>query len=48
MLHQLLKRAIEIGPERPIIEDNGSWTTAAELERLTSRLASGLAAMGLE
>lgn len=48
MLHQLLKRTLEIGPERPILEDNGAWTTAAELERLTSRLASGLAAMGLE
>lgn len=48
MLHQLLTRTLEIGPDRPILESNGSWTTAAELERLTSRLASGLAAMGLE
>lgn len=48
MLHQLLTRTLEIGPYRPILESNGIWTTAAELERLTSRLASGLTAMGLE
>lgn len=48
MLHQLLRHTLEIDPDRPILECNGSWTTAAELERLASRLASGLAAMGLE
>ena len=48
MLHHLLKRPLEIDPDRPTLELDGSWTTAAELERLTSRLASGLAAMGLE
>ncbi len=48
MLHQLLRHALEIDPDRPILECDGSWTTAAELERLASRLASGLAAMGLE
>ena len=48
MLHHLLKRLLEIDPDRPTLELDGSWTTAAELERLTSRLASGLAAMGLE
>ena len=48
MLHQLLNRTLELGPDRPILECAGSWTTAAELERLASRLASGLAAMGLE
>jgi acyl-CoA synthetase (AMP-forming)/AMP-acid ligase II len=48
MLHQLLRHTLEIAPDRPILECDGSWTTAAELERLASRLASGLAAMGLE
>lgn len=48
MLHDLLRRPLETEPERPILECHGSWTTAAELERLTSRLASGLAAVGLE
>ena len=48
MLNHLLKRLLEIDPDRPTLELDGSWTTAAELERLTSRLASGLAAMGLE
>jgi len=48
MLHQLLKRTLEIDPGREILESDGSWSTAAELERLASRLASGLAAMGLE
>ena len=48
MLHRLLKRSVEIDPDRPILECDGSWTTAVELERLASRLASGLAAMGLE
>lgn len=48
MLHHLLKRSLEIDPDRPILESDGQWTTAAELERLASRLASGLAAMGLE
>lgn len=48
MLHDLLKRTLEIDPDRQILECDGSWTTAADLERLTSRLASGLAAIGLE
>lgn len=48
MLHRLLERSIEIDPNRAILECDGSWTTAVELERLASRLASGLAAMGLE
>ncbi len=48
MLHHLLKRVLEIDPARPILESDGAWTTAADLERLASRLASGLAAMGLE
>jgi len=48
MLHHLLKRCLEIDPDRPILESDGEWTTAADLERLASRLASGLAAMGLE
>jgi acyl-CoA synthetase (AMP-forming)/AMP-acid ligase II len=48
MLHQLLNHALEIDPAKPIVESDGSWTTAAELERLASRLASGLAAAGLE
>jgi long-chain acyl-CoA synthetase len=48
MLHHLLKRTLETAPDRPILECDGSWTTAAELERLTARLASGLAATGLE
>ena len=48
MLHHLLKQVLEIDPARPILESDGAWTTAADLERLASRLASGLAAMGLE
>jgi acyl-CoA synthetase (AMP-forming)/AMP-acid ligase II len=48
MLHHLLKRVLEIDRERPILECDGAWTTAADLERLASRLASGLAAIGLE
>ena len=48
MLHHLLNRTLEIDPDRPVVECAGSWTTAAELERLASRLASGLAAIGLE
>jgi acyl-CoA synthetase (AMP-forming)/AMP-acid ligase II len=38
MLHHLLKHALDIDPERPIVESDGSWTTAAELERLASRV----------
>lgn len=48
MLHRLLHRVLEIDPGRPVIESDGAWTTAAELERAAARLASGLAAMGLE
>ena len=48
MLHDLLRRSLATDPSRLIIESGESWTTAAELERLTSRLSSGLAAMGLE
>jgi long-chain acyl-CoA synthetase len=48
MLHHLLKRCLEIDPDRPILECDGAWTTAADLERMASRLASGLAAIGLE
>ena len=48
MLHHLLKRVLEIDRERPILECDGAWTTAADLERMASRLASGLAAIGLE
>ncbi|MFM8707515.1 MAG: AMP-binding protein [Planctomycetia bacterium] len=48
MLHHLLQRSLASAPDRPILESDGSWTTAAELERLTARLASGLAACGLE
>ncbi len=48
MLHHLLTRALEMDADRPILESNGSWTSAAELERLVARLASGLTAIGLE
>ena len=48
MLHDLLRHPLETDPARPILESGEAWTTAAELERLTSRLSSGLAAMGLE
>ena len=48
MLHDLLRQPLAIDPDRPILECHGTWTTAAELERLASRLASGMAAMGLE
>lgn len=48
MLHNLLHRTLETDPDRPTLDCSGSWTSAAELERLTTRLASGLAAAGLE
>jgi acyl-CoA synthetase (AMP-forming)/AMP-acid ligase II len=48
MLHDLLRRSLETDPTRPILESGESWTTAAEVKRLTSRLSSDLAAMGLE
>ena len=48
MLQHLLSRAVEIYLARPIIECVGFWTRAAELDRLVSRPASGLVAMGLE
>lgn len=48
MLHHLLSNALALDPDRPILESDGNWTTAAELERLATRLASGLQAMGLE
>jgi len=48
MLHHLLERTLALDPDRQILECGGAWTTAAELERLASRLASGLAAIGLE
>ena len=48
MLQHLLNRSVETDPDRPILECDGSWTTAAELDQLASRLASGLAAIGLE
>jgi non-ribosomal peptide synthetase component E (peptide arylation enzyme) len=48
MLHHLLNTALEIDPDRPVLECDGAWTTTAELERLAARLASGLAALGLE
>ena len=48
MLHRLLERALATDPDRPLLECGGTWTTAADLERLASRLASGLAATGLE
>jgi long-chain acyl-CoA synthetase len=48
MLHNLLKRTLESDPDRPVLECDGIWTSAAEVERLATRLASGLAAAGLE
>lgn len=48
MLHHVLDPLLAIDPNRPILECDGSWATAAELDRLAARLASGLAAMGLE
>ena len=48
MLQHLLQRTLKLDCKRPILECNGSWTTAEELEQLASRLASGLDAMGLE
>ncbi|MFM8895632.1 MAG: class I adenylate-forming enzyme family protein, partial [Actinomycetales bacterium] len=48
MMHHVITRALEIDADRPILESDGVWTTAAELERLVARLASGLTAIGLE
>jgi long-chain acyl-CoA synthetase len=48
MLHDLLRSPLETDPARPILEFGGAWTTAAELEKLVSKLASGLDALGLE
>jgi acyl-CoA synthetase (AMP-forming)/AMP-acid ligase II len=48
MLHHLLRRSLEIDPARPVLDCDGVWFSASELERLASRLASGLAAAGLE
>ena len=48
MLHHVLDPLLAIDPNRPILECDGAWATAAELDRLAARLASGLAAMGLE
>lgn len=48
MLHELLKPTLDFDRERPILESQGTWTTAGELEKMTSRLASGLVAAGLE
>lgn len=42
MLHHLLTHTLEIEPARPIVENDGSRTTAADPERLAARLASGL------
>lgn len=48
MLHQLLRQPLAVAPDRPILEADGVWLTAAELEQRTARLASGLLAAGLE
>ena len=48
MLHQLLRQPLAAAPDRPILEADGVWLTAAELEQRTARLASGLLAAGLE
>ena len=48
MLHKILATALTTHPDRPMIESDGTWTTASELERMVSRLASGLVAAGLE
>ena len=48
MLHELLRPTLELDPARPIIESQGIWTTAGDLEQMASRLASGLVAAGLE
>ena len=48
MLHALLDRALAAEPGRPVLDCGGAWTSAADLERLAARLASGLAAAGLE
>jgi len=48
MLHALLERTLQADPHRPLLDCGGAWTSAAELERLAARLASGLAAAGLE
>jgi long-chain acyl-CoA synthetase len=48
MLDNLLTRTLASEPDRPVLDCGGSWTSAAELERRASRLASGLAAAGLE
>ena len=48
MLPQLLRQPLTVAPDRPILEADGVWLTAAELEQRTARLASGLLAAGLE
>jgi long-chain acyl-CoA synthetase len=48
MLHQLLRQPLAAAPDRPLLETDGHWLTAAELEQQTSRLVSGLRAAGLE
>ena len=48
MLHQLLRQPLAVAPDRPILEADGVWLTAAELEQRTARLASGLLAAGME
>lgn len=48
MLDDLLRTALDLGRDRPVLEARGTWTTAGELERLVARLATGLVAAGLE
>jgi long-chain acyl-CoA synthetase len=48
MLHQLLRQPLAAAPDRPLLESDGHWLTAAELEQRTGRLVSGLLAAGLE
>jgi len=45
-VHELRRPTLELDPARPILESQGIWTTAGDLEQMASRLASGLVAAG--
>lgn len=48
MLEELLKQSLETNPAHPIIESNGRYWSAQEVETLSLKLADGLSRLGLE
>lgn len=48
MLHELLKPTLESAPDRPVMEFAGRFWTAAEVEEMSNRVASGLMRLGIE